>query len=622
MSGLSDIVTNPDGSFTIGGITYKDGKVVGPFNLETPPDGVTAEQWDAIQASGEINPALFPNLSGKELLTLSQSLNLPTKGSTLEIDALDLDALKHDFSAPAMYTDPNTGELLSQADYEALYGSLGNTGELTNPNVTINDDGTRVNTDPVTGVKHHFAADGTVIGVTDEDGVFTSYVSPSETSPSGTSPSGNIENLPGPVITNEADIQTNLQQLWDPNWIKQNIEVLGDNPIGGLIPTDIIQNTDGSHTVVLVDGSTLQVDSSGNISDPVNNFSADVIPPSGDLTPPGSLPEGYGTVSMDMLQNFFNTIGAANYGDWLAEGSLTADDIRNIGLSPENLANFEALYSKYDPSTYGGFTGDQYSLNPYNPYFGQGSGMARVYAYNPNTNNVELMSESEADALGLEKFYSTSDLAAVYPNAGGTLDTATGLYSQPTTGTTTDTTTDFDFNTAFTNWLNQNFPQQTTDNTGSTGIGGLLGLLGGYGRNYGNMYGGSYMNPSYGNPFFGGYGYGYGMNPYAGGIGSFYGNMGSGWSPYSTGYGYGSSPFFGGYGGYNYNQMPYNPYSSLYNQYTSTNPATGGYTGDIYTPEYQSWISSPYEGQKYTQGYQDYLSTSNPNLYNNLFGTA
>jgi hypothetical protein len=228
-----------------------------------------------------------------------------------------------------------------------------------------------------------------------------------------------------------------------------------------------------------------------------------------------------------------------------------------------------------------------------------------------------MMNAGEAATLGYETFNTPQELITAYPELNAPDTTNTGgvdiLNNAPA---------DFDFNTAFTNWLNQNFPQQTTDNTGSLGIGGLLGLLGGYGRGYGNMYGGNYMNPSYGNPFSGGYGYGYGMNPYAGGIGSFYGNMGSGWSPYSTGYGYGSSPFFGGYGGQNYNQMPYNPYSSLYNQYTATNPATGGYTGDMYTPEYQSWMSSPYEGQKYTQGYQDYLSTSNPSLYSNLFGTA
>ena len=129
----------------------------------------------------------------------------------------------------------------------------------------------------------------------------------------------------------------------------------------------------------------------------------------------------------------------------------------------------------------------------------------------------------------------------------------------------------------------------------SYGIGGLMG---------------------YGNPFFGGYGYGYGMNPYAGGIGSFYGNMGSGYSPSMYG-----SPFYGMYGGQNYNQrnnyIPYNPYSTLYNQYSSP-----GFSGDMYTTDYQTYLDTPFEGQKYSQDYQDYLSTNNPSMYNNLFGTA
>ena len=76
------------------------------------------------------------------------------------------------------------------------------------------------------------------------------------------------------------------------------------------------------------------------------------------------------------------------------------------------------------------------------------------------------------------------------------------------------------------------------------------------------------------------------------------------------------SPFFGGYGGFNYNQLPYNPYSTLYNQYTSP-----GFTGDMYTTDYQNYLNTPFEGQKYTQDYQDYLSTNNPTMYDNIFGT-
>ena len=77
MSGLPDMVTNPDGSVTIGGTTYKDGKVVGPFNLETPPDGVTQAQLDAItNNNGVLDPQdpAFAGLSTVELLTLGQTL--------------------------------------------------------------------------------------------------------------------------------------------------------------------------------------------------------------------------------------------------------------------------------------------------------------------------------------------------------------------------------------------------------------------------------------------------------------------------------------------------------------------------------------------------------------------
>jgi len=137
---------------------------------------------------------------------------------------------------------------------------------------------------------------------------------------------------------------------------------------------------------------------------------------------------------------------------------------------------------------------------------------------------------------------------------------------------------------------------------------GLMGLINSMFRQPSYNYGGGM---GYGNPFFSGYGYGYGMNPYAGGIGSFYGNMGSGFSPSMYG-----SPFFGGYGGFNYNQLPYNPYSTLYNQYTSP-----GFTGDMYTTDYQNYLNTPFEGQKYSQDYQDYLSTNNPTMYDNIFGT-
>ena len=186
--------------------------------------------------------------------------------------------------------------------------------------------------------------------------------------------------------------------------------------------------------------------------------------------------------------------------------------------------------------------------------------------------------------------------------------------------------------------------QQPSSQTGSQDMSGLMGLLnqfmqsrnslqggGRYGNQYGSMYGGGMgggmgYNSPYGNPFNSGQGYGYGMNPYSGGIGSFYGNTGLGFSPsgYNSGYGSGygqNNMFYGGYGGNNYNQqqqMAYNPYSSLYNQLS--NPQTYGYSGETYTPEYNSYLNTQYEGDKYSQGYQDYLQSNNPGVYNNLFG--
>ena len=337
----SDITYDADGNLVINGVVIPG---TGPFdlnvnnNLNNPPAGVTAEQWATIQQLGYIDPALFPNLSGQELLTLSQSLGVKTMGSDLAIDASDLEALNYDFGAPTTYIDPNTGLPISEADYTTLYGDLGNTGEITNPNVTVNADGSRINTDPVTGITTFFAADGTVTGVTDAEGNFTDYtIANVSTTPEDVTPAGI-------TITNESDVLTNLPELWDPYWVQTNIEGLGDNPIGGLTPKDVRPNADGGYTVVLVDGSTLQVDSSGNISDAVNNFSANVISQL-DQTPPG-----YGTVSMDMLQNFFDTIGASDYGKHLATGSMTADDIRNIGLGAEVLLEIDILITLVIPT--------------------------------------------------------------------------------------------------------------------------------------------------------------------------------------------------------------------------------------------------------------------------------
>ena len=220
--------------------------------------------------------------------------------------------------------------------------------------------------------------------------------------------------------------------------------------------------------------------------------------------------------------------------------------------------------------------------------------------------------------------------------------TTTGLQDAAATDTTTNTGPNYE--DMYGNLVNEyqrllDQQNQPSNQTGSQNMNGLMGLLnqfmqsrnslqggGRYNNMYGTMYGGGmgYGSP-YGNPFNSGMGYGYGMNPYAGGIGSFYGNTGLGFSPsgYNSGYGSGygmNNMFYGGFGGNNYNQqqMAYNPYSSLYNQLS--NPQTYGYSGDIYTPEYNSYLNTQYEGDRYSQGYQDYLQSNNPGVYNNLFG--
>jgi len=231
--------------------------------------------------------------------------------------------------------------------------------------------------------------------------------------------------------------------------------------------------------------------------------------------------------------------------------------------------------------------------------------------------------------------------------------TTTGLQDAAATDTTTNTGPNYqdmygNVLNAYQTLLNQqNQPaSQPSSQTGSGDMSGLMGLLnqfmqsrnslqggGRYGNQYGSMYGGGMgggmgYNSPYGNPFNSGQGYGYGMNPYSGGIGSFYGNTGLGYSPsgYNSGYGSGygqNNMFYGGYGGNNYNQqqqMAYNPYSSLYSQLS--NPQTYGYSGEAYTPEYNSYLNTQYEGDRYSSGYQDYLQSNNPGVYNNLFGGA
>ena len=272
------------------------------------------------------------------------------------------------------------------------------------------------------------------------------------------------------------------------------------------------------------------------------------------------------------------------------------------------------------------FTGN-YTYNPYNQGFGAGTGRNQVYYIDPTTGKAAMGLASEVNALypGIETFAGIDAFSAANPDPT--------LFDPIEDTTIEDTTTD---NTTesinYEQLYNDLLAQQNQPQTDYSGLMGLLNQfmqsrnsLQGAGR-YNNMYGTMYRGGmGYGNPFNSGYGYGYGMNPYAGGIGSFYGNTGLGFSPsgYSTGYGSGygmNNMFYGGFGGNNYNQMAYNPYSSLYNQLS--NPQTYGYSGDVYTPEYSSYLNTPFEGDRYSQGYQDYLQQNNPGVYTNLFGGA
>ncbi len=343
---------------------------------------------------------------------------------------------------------------------------------------------------------------------------------------------------------------------------------------------------------------------------------------------------GTDTIPASTYQELYDALVARGLGSsaqFFIEGSSTLDDIIGRYGGDES---FMDLVNRYDPKTRPEFTGS-YTYNPYNQGFGSGTGKNQVYYIDPTTNKPAMGLASEVNALypGITTYNSPMDLSQQNP---GSFDDTT------TTDTTTNTGPNYEdlygnLVSEYQRLLDQQ--NQPSNQTGSGDMSGLMGLLnqfmqsrnslqggGRYNNMYGTMYGGGmgYGSP-YGNPFNSGMGYGYGMNPYAGGIGSFYGNTGLGFSPsgYNSGYGSGygmNNMFYGGFGGNNYNQqqMAYNPYSSLYNQLS--NPQTYGYSGDIYTPEYNSYLNTQYEGDRYSQGYQDYLQSNNPGVYNNLFG--
>tara|TARA_R100000900_G_scaffold141838_1_gene123168 strand:+ start:79 stop:1380 length:1302 start_codon:yes stop_codon:yes gene_type:complete len=341
-----------------------------------------------------------------------------------------------------------------------------------------------------------------------------------------------------------------------------------------------------------------------------SNLDSNLDLDSNSITLPGSTAQEIANALVDR--------GLGSTADFFLQGSTNLDDIIARYGGDES---FMDLVNRYDPTTMPEFTGN-YTYNPYNQGFGAGTGRNQVYYIDPTTGKAAMGLASEVNALypGIETFAGIDAFSAANPDP---------TLFDPIEDTTTDNTTE---SINYEQLYNDLLAQQNQPQTDYSGLMGLLNQFmqsrnslqgaGRYNNMYGTMYGGGM---GYGSPFNSGYGYGYGMNPYAGGIGSFYGNTGLGFSPsgYSTGYGSGygmNNMFYGGFGGNNYNQMAYNPYSSLYNQLS--NPQTYGYSGDVYTPEYSSYLNTPFEGDRYSQGYQDYLQQNNPGVYTNLFGGA
>jgi len=368
---------------------------------------------------------------------------------------------------------------------------------------------------------------------------------------------------------------------------------LSGETLGGRVIQNMQDNEDGTFSFVLNDGALVTYDNQGNI---VSNSGLEAYQydANTDLASPfiirddidlyDATSDTFGNTSMDDIVTFLNSQGLNSVGQ----------QFRNQQGSFSNAQQIEDSFFNQDMAKRRDFRN-----------------LLRDFDYGGYLNSADYQ-------------------------------TTTGLQDAAATDTTTNTGPNYEdlygnLVSEYQRLLDQQ--NQPSNQTGSQNMNGLMGLLnqfmqsrnslqggGRYNNMYGTMYGGGmgYGSP-YGNPFNSGMGYGYGMNPYAGGIGSFYGNTGLGFSPsgYNSGYGSGygmNNMFYGGFGGNNYNQqqMAYNPYSSLYNQLS--NPQTYGYSGDVYTPEYNSYLNTQYEGDRYSQGYQDYLQSNNPGVYNNLFG--
>ena len=565
---LQNLVTNnADGTVTIGGVTYAtDGSgIIENYGGSTQDGATSGSTFDSDLAAMERGNLLFGNNSA-----FMENGEYVSGGAS--------DAFSKAQIAGGLEYDPNLNTVIDNTTEYNLKNGMDN-------QIILNE------------------ANGSGSG-TNNDNVDQSIINAIDIFKSNTDLSGNA-----------------LSQ----------ISGLTDNLRIGLNDTQVTQNADGTFLVTTRDGSVIQYQPDGSnpvlISDTNYDNSSLASSIIGDTNS-----ENYGSVTIDDLADYLTAGGLGSGAIFLREGSATPEEIAARYLVGDRLTGFQNLMKNFDRSTIPEFTGN-YTYNPNNPSFGAETERNQVYYIDPTTNKPAMGLASEVNALypGITTYNSPMDLNQQNP---GSFDDTT------TTDTTTNTSSNN--NDIYEQLYNDLLAQQNqpSSQTGSGDMSGLMGLLnqfmqsrnslqggGRYNNMYGTMYGGGmgYGSP-YGNPFNSGMGYGYGMNPYSGGIGSFYGNTGLGFSPsgYNSGYGSGygmNNMFYGGFGGNNYNQqqqMAYNPYSSLYNQLS--NPQTYGYSGDVYTPEYNSYLNTQYEGDRYSQGYQDYLQSNNPGVYNNLFG--